>query len=275
MCRKLIVKGILVALTVLLSATIGFAAEESAGDQAEELAKKLANPVAALISVPFQYNFDNNYGRNDDGSVSRLNIQPVIPITLNEEWNVISRVILPLLDYNDIPFKGMDKSGLGDTVASLFLSPKDPTERGWIWGAGPVFLLPTATDDMLGGEKWGAGPTAVVLKQVGPWTAGALVNHIWSVAGEDNRDDVSATLIQPFLSFITKTKTTFGINSESTYDWKNDGWSVPVNFTVSQLFKIGPQIMQFTVGARYWLTSPDSGPEGWGFRAQLTLLFPK
>jgi hypothetical protein len=119
------------------------------------------------------------------------------------------------------------------------------------------------------------GPTGVALKQTGPWTIGLLANHIWSVAGEDDRADINATFLQPFVGYITKTKTTFGLNTESTYDWKNEEWSVPVIAQVSQMFKIGPQILQLAAGAKYWAESPDDGPDGWGARVQLTLLFPK
>lgn len=247
-----------------------------ATDQSTELAKKLANPVAAMISIPLQYNYDENYGTDDDGSISRLNIQPVIPITLNDEWNLITRTIVPLIDQQDIPFDGESESGLGDISASQFFSPAAPTDNGWIWGVGLVELLPTASEDVLGGEKWGLGPTAVVLKQVGHWTFGGLTNHIWSVAGEDDRADISATFIQPFLSYIfKKTYTTISINTESTYDWKAEKWSVPVNLVVSQMLKIGKVPCQVGVGARYWAESPDAGPEGWGARAQFTVLLPK
>ncbi|MGD9783030.1 MAG: transporter [Kiritimatiellia bacterium] len=245
-------------------------------DPAAELAKKLANPIASLISVPLQYNYDENYGPEDEGSVSRLNVQPVIPISLNDDWNLITRVIVPIVDQNDLPEKGKGETGLGDVTASLFFSPKAPTSRGWIWGAGPVALLPTASEDVLGGEQWGLGPTAVALKQMGPWTIGGLVNHVWSVEGEEDRADVNATFLQPFASYIvSKTKTTFGLNAESTYDWEAEAWSVPINLTVAQLLKIGPQIFQVSVGARYWAESPEGGPEDFGFRAQLTFLFPK
>lgn len=272
-----VLKTIVLGTTVLVLsiATIGFASEPATGDRGEELAKKLANPVASLISVPLQYNYDENYGPDEEGSVHRLNIQPVIPISLNQDWNLITRVILPLVDMNDIPAESMGESGLGDTVASLFFSPKDPSRRGWIWGVGPVALLPTASDVMLGGEKWGVGPTVVLLKQVGRLTVGALANHIWSVAGDDDRTDVNATFLQPFVSYILPTKTTLSVNTEATYDWVNEAWSVPLNFTVSQLLKIGPQIFQVSVGARYWAESPDNGPQDWGFRAGLTFLFPK
>ena len=267
-------RGWVLATIPLLAFTMPCQADE-ATDAAAELARKLANPIAALISVPIQYNYDQNFGPEDDGSVSRLNIQPVIPASLNDDWNLITRVILPLVDQKDIPVKGQGESGLGDVVASLFSSPKAPASGGWIWGAGPVLLLPTASEDALGAEKWGLGPTLVALKQTGPWTVGGLANHIWSVDGDSDRDDVNATFVQPFISYITRTKTTFGISSETTYDWEGDSWSVPVNATVAQMLKAGPQILQVTVGARYWLDAPDNGPEGWGIRLQLTLLYPK
>jgi hypothetical protein len=244
-------------------------------DQVTELAKKLSNPVASLINVPLQYNYDEYGGANDGAAVSRLNIQPVIPLTLNQDWNLITRTIVPLIDQQDFPLEAMNESGLGDITTSLFLSPSKPSESGWIWGAGPIFLLPTASDQALGTEKWGVGPTAVALKQKGPWTAGMLAAHTWSFAGDDDRASVNATFLQPFLSYITETKTTLAILTESTYDWEAEQWSVPLMALVAQMFKIGPQILQLAVGGKYWVESPDNGPEGWGLRVQLTFLFPK
>jgi len=240
----------------------------------EELAKKLANPIANLISVPLQYNYDDDIG-SANGHRSVLNIQPVIPFSLTDDWNLISRTILPVIDQHDVAGPSESQSGVGDVLQSLFFSPKAPTSNGVIWGVGPAFLLRTASKSELGGEKWGAGPTAVALVQQGPWTYGVLANHIWSVAGDDQREDISATFLQPFLAYITSTKTTFSLNTESTYDWKHEQWSVPINFMVNQLFKVGGQPMQLGVGARYWAESPDSGAEGWGLRVVYTLLFPK
>jgi hypothetical protein len=242
----------------------------------EELARKTQNPIADLISLPLQLNMDRDLGSTQEGKKTVLNIQPVVPFSIGTEWNLISRTIIPLVDQEDLLAGGAaDASGLGDVLQSLFFSPKKPTASGWVWGAGAVFLLPTASDSLLGAEKWGIGPTAVALKQHSGWTYGALANHVWSVAGDDNRNDVSSSFLQPFLAYTTKTYTTFGINTESTYDWKAEEWSVPVNFQVSQLLKIGGQPLSLQAGARYWADSPPGGPQGWGLRLSISFLFPK
>lgn len=263
---------LLAAMVALVLAAPVRAQDEAA---AAELAKKLANPVASLISVPLQYNYDEYGGANDGAAVSRLVIQPVIPFSLNEDWNLITRTLIPIVDQQDFPVAALNESGLSDTTASLFFSPKAPTASGWIWGAGPVFLLPTATEELLGTEKWGIGPTGVALRQSGPWTVGMLAGQIWSVAGDDERNDISSSTLQPFFSYTTKTHTTIGAYTESAYDWKGEQWSVPVIVQAGQLFKIGPQILQLAVAGKYWAESPDDGPDGWGLRVQLTLLFPK
>ena len=251
-------------------------AAAKAPEDAEDLAKKLSNPVASLISVPFQSNFDFKIGPDDDGWRYQMNLQPVIPISIGEDWNVISRTIMPLVYQNDIFPGAGDQFGLGDITQSLFFSPKAPSSfGGLIWGAGPVFLVPTATDDLLGSEKFGIGPTLVVLKQAGPWTIGILANHIWSVAGDDDRADISSTFLQPFVSYTTKDAWTFSLNTESSYDWKDKQWSVPVNAQVSKLLKFGKQPVSIGAGVRYWAESPDSGPEGFGGRLIIAFLFPE
>jgi len=202
-----------------------------------------------------------------------LNVQPVIPISLNEEWNIISRTIVPVIDQNIPGLGDGSQSGVGDVVQSLFFSPKKPTAGGLIWGVGPVFLIPSGTD-FISADKWGAGLTGVVLKQQGPYTYGALANHIWSVGGS-GRQDISSTFIQPFFSYTTKTATSFTIQTEATYDWKSERWNVPIGLFVGQVLKVGNQPIQVTAGPRYYADSPPGGPHGWGFRAAVTLLFPK
>lgn len=238
----------------------------------EDLAKQSLNPVANLISLPLQNNWDFEIGPADAMRYT-LNVQPVIPFSLNDRYNLITRTIIPYI-YAEAPVRtGDDESGLGDILQSFFFSPKAPI-NGWIAGAGPVFLYPSATEDVLGREKWCAGPTAVLVKQESGWTYGILFNHLWSFAGDDNRTDVNATFLQPFVSFTTHTLTTFGINTESTYDWKESQWTVPVNVTIGQLLKVGTQPFSITLGWRTYAEAPSGGPD-WGLRLVVTFLFPK
>ena len=263
-------KRIIGALAALLVAVVQ-PAVAAAQDEAE-LAKKAQNPVADLISVPLQNNWDFGIGPADAMRYT-LNVQPVIPFSISDDWLLITRTILPVI-YAESPVKGgSDKSGLGDTLQSFFFAPKEPV-GGWIMGAGPVFSYPSATDDALGTEKWGAGPTAVVLQQKRGWTYGALGNHVWSYAGDDDRSDVSATFLQPFVSYTTKAYTTVGFNTESTYDWNAAQWTVPLNLSVTQLLKLGKLPVQIGVGGRLYVERPAGGPD-WGMRLTMTFLFPK
>lgn len=242
------------------------------GSNADDLAKQLQNPVASLISVPFQFNFDFGVGPAD-GSRMILNIQPVIPLSISENWNLIGRVILPVISQNDVFGQSGNQFGLGDAVISGFFSPKAPTSGGIIWGAGPVLLVPTATDQLLGTEKFGLGPTAVILKQSGSITFGGLANHIWSVAGSNNRADVNATFLQPFLAKNFSGGYALTLNSEITHDWDNEATSGYLHLVGSKVIKIGKQMAQVILGPR--IPYGNGNTAEWGIRTGLFLLFPK
>jgi hypothetical protein len=264
------------ALTCALAAIAPAHAQQeppSSNDDTAELAKKLQNPIAALISVPLKLDWDTGIGAADADRFLYV-VQPVIPFSLNRDWNLISRTIAPYIDLQSPVPGGGDASGLGDILQSLFFSPKAPTADGWIWGIGPALSLRTASEAALGSGKWSAGPTAVVLRQHNGWTYGALANHLWSFAGDDRRSYVNATFVQPFVSFTTETFTTFSLNTESTYDWRAEQWTVPINVSVSQLVKIGGHPTSFQIGYRNYLERPAGGPD-WGLRFTVTFLFPK
>jgi hypothetical protein len=258
---KTTVSGVLLASLPL----VAFAQSEN------DLAMQLANPISSLISVPLQSNFDFDVG-DDDGFRFTLNTQPVVPFSIGERWTLISRTILPTI-YQAGVLPGMgDQFGLGDTVQSLFFSPQ-ASANGLIWGVGPVLLLPTATDDVLGADQWGAGPTGVLLKQQGAWTYGFLTNHIESVGGSDRRPEVKATFLQPFLS-RTNGPITYTANFEGSFDHTTDEWTLPLHLTVSKVRRVGTQLVSFGAGLRLFVDAPDNAPQ-WGIRANITLLYPR
>lgn len=255
---------------ILAIALLAFPALSAAQEaDADALAKQLSNPVAALISVPFQYNYDETYG--DDGYKNTLNIQPVIPISISDNWNMISRTIIPVIYQNDVR-PGTDQFGLGDMVPTLFFSPKEPTAGGIIWGLGPAALVPTGTDD-LSADTWALGPSGVMLVQKGPWTYGALFNHLVDVGGS-RRVDINSTFLQPFLVYAFSGGRSVAVNLESTYDWEASQWTIPMNIQYNKVSKIGKQMVSYQAGVRGWLETPAGGPD-WGVRFSLTLLYPK
>ncbi len=242
---------------------------------AEALAEELANPLTVLISVPFFGNYNGDVGPDREGSQWFMNIQPVVPIELNPDWHVISRTILPVMFSQSDIFPGSgSQSGLRDTTEGLYFSPSK-TFNGFTVGLGPIFLLPTGTDELLGAGKWGGGPTGVLAWQGSGWTVGILANHIWSFAGDADRTDFNQTYLQPFIAYTTPKAWTFTLQGEDTYDWETGEWLAPVNFLVAKIVKIQGQPVSIVGGVRYWMDSPDTGPHGFGGRLGMTFLFPK
>jgi hypothetical protein len=255
------------------AAVLCLPAAAGAQESNEELAKKLNNPVANLISVPFQFNYDEGFGP-DKGGRAVLNIQPVVPVHITPDWNVIIRTIVPVIYQERTSPTTGSAQGLGDTTQSFFFSPSSP-KNGLTWAIGPAFLWPTGESE-LGTKTWGAGPTVLILKQQGGYTYGVLANHIWSYAdlGANNRPAVSSTFIQPFLSWTSRNATTLGINTESTYNWKTKAWTIPVNLSVTHLYKFGQQRVSLGGGLRVYAARDGTGPE-WGARFITTFLFPR
>lgn len=263
-----------VLATGLLAAAV-CSAPAAAQTDYQALSQQLANPVADLISIPIQFNYDQNLGADEEGTRTVLNFQPVVPVSLNDDWNLISRTVIPVVWTDGLPAGAGRESGLGDVVQSFFFSPKLTTAGGLTWGVGPALLLPTATETQFGTEKFGLGPTAVVLQQSGPWTVGGLANHLVSVAGASDRADVNATYLQPFVVYGTQNAWNFALNSESTYNWETEEWLAPINALVFKVLPINGRPVSLQAGIRYWMDSPPGGPEGVGFRLSATLLFPR
>jgi hypothetical protein len=249
-----------------------------AQQDAAALAKAAQNPIADMISLPIQYNANFNTGPLEK-TQSVLNIQPVYPVSLNPEWNLITRTILPLISQPEsVPGQGRE-NGLGDIQFSAFLSPKAPTAGGWILGAGAIAQLDTASDDRLGQGAWGLGPTAVALKIDGQWVYGGLFNNIWSVAKDDNRANVNQMLFQPFINYnLPDHPGRYLLFAPIiTANWEasdSNTWTVPLGIGIGQIMRFGKQPVNLQASAYYNVVRPDFAPQ-WNLRLQAQFLFPK
>jgi hypothetical protein len=240
-----------------------------------ELARKLNNPISDLVSVPFQFNWENGIG-TPDRTRFVLNVQPVMPFTLSPRLNLIARIVAPIVSQPPSVAGGFGTSGIGDPLVSFFLSPA----KGSItWGVGPAISLPSTNDPTLGSQKWAGGPTFVALKQASGWTVGALVNQIWSFAGAPDRASVSQMFLQPFLSYTTATLWTLSVNSETTANWEvrsPNRWNTPINLTAAKLSTFGTFPASYQFGWGYFFTSPESAfGATWKVRAAIVVLLPK
>ena len=263
------IHALAVAATALLAA-----APAHAELSAEELAKLAQNPVGNLISVPFQNNSNLNAGP-DKRTQNILNIQPVIPISVSDEWNIITRTIVPVIS-QPLP-DGERSNGIGDTVLTAFLSPAKPGK--WIWGAGPVLQIPTNSNSDLGNRNWGLGPSVVVLHldKGDPWVYGVLANNIWSLSDSGSGGSYNNGLIQPFVNYNFPGG--FYVTSAPiiTVNWKADSsqrWTVPLGGGVGKIFHLGRLPVNTQLSAYYNVVTPDDGPN-WQIRAQVQFMFPK
>jgi len=250
------------------------ASTAGAGSSTEDLQKATQNPVASLISVPLQNNTNfgiGPYNRTQDV----LNIQPVIPVSLTQNWNLITRVIQPIV-WQPYPTETTGgEYGFGDMNPTFFLAPSKPKKI--IWGVGPAFVIPIATNSILGQGKFSLGPSFVALAQPGHWTIGVLVNNVWSVAGSGGRTDVNQMLLQYFINYNLKKGWFLTLQPIITANWNASSgnvWTVPFGGGVGRIMKLGAQPVniaaQFYGNATY-----PSGTSPWGMRLQIAFLFPK
>ena len=241
-----------------------------------KLAEKLQNPVADLISLPFQNNTNFNVGPHL-GTQDILNIQPVVPIHVSPDWNVITRTIVPLTWSPSLqPAASVPPFGLSATSFSAFLSPTS-TVDGWTWGAGPIVGLPTSTNKNLGSNVWGAGPAVVAVRTAHPWVYGLLVNNVFSFGGTSGRDGTaySVVTINPFVNYNFGRGWFIGTVPIVTADWDSSGekWTLPVGAQAGRLIKLGGKLpVNLLVGAYYNALRP-SGASTWQLRAQMTFIF--
>ena len=263
------------ALTVM--ATLAAAALPARAELTEEeLAKLVQNPIGNLISVPFQYNGNLNFGP-EKGTQNVLNIQPVIPISVNNDWNIITRTILPVVWLPPLAPGDSRTSGISDLQFNAFLSPAQPGQ--WIWGIGAIVQAPTHSNARLGNDNWGAGPTAVVLhlEKESPWVYGILVNNIWSLGSHSGSPSYSNGLIQPFVNYNLPGGAYLTTSPIITVSWQASGsnqWTVPIGGGVGKIFHFGKLPVNMQVAAYYNVVRPDFGAN-WQIRAQMQFLIPK
>jgi hypothetical protein len=241
----------------------------------EDLAKIAQNPVGNLISVPFQANMNLNTGPLDR-TQNVLNIQPVIPIALSSDWNIITRTILPIISQPGFTPNQNRTNGIGDVQFTAFLSPAKP--GAWIWGVGAVTQLPTHSNNLLGNNNAGLGPAFVVLhlEHGEPWVYGVLVNNIWSV-GSSSSPSYNNGLIQPFLNYNLKGGAYLTSSPVMTVNWAAKGsqqWTVPLGGGVGKIFHLGKLPVNTQISGYYNVARPDFAPN-WQIRAQVQLMFPK
>jgi hypothetical protein len=240
-------------------------------DDNATLAKMLLNPVSNLARISFESNVDFALSADREGYRYTMNLDPTIPFALGKNWNLISRTRLPLIQQDGV-VESTVQSGLGDMLQSFYLSPNS-SGRGF-WGVGTTLLIPTATNESLGTGKFGLGPSVVIGGQTRHWTYGALARHVWSVAGHSDRPDVSATYVEPFLAYTTRSAWTFSLNTESTYDWVGRRWSVPLHVGIAKVLRFRTHPVSVGAALTCWTATVPGGPQACGVRFNLTPLFP-
>jgi hypothetical protein len=279
MKNSFLVIGRSITSFMLLSASIFLTTNPTLAEDTHSLASAAQNPIGSMTSVPFEYN--GNFGVGELGKRQDIFIvEPVVPISLGDQWNLILRGILPLVN-NPVMFSGDTKEhGLGDLTIQTFLTPKEatPVDGGiFTWGIGPTLQLDTASDASLGAGKNAAGIDAVVFWAIKPWTFGALVSNVWSFSGDYDRADVNAMTFEPFVNYNMKDGWYLTSSPILTANWEaknSERWNIPLGGGIGRIFNIGKQPVNAQIQGFGYARTPTGGPD-WSIRASLTFLFPE
>ena len=249
----------------------GFADRERAAERYPDLSQALENPLARVLSIPLKFSFEKGGGIAGDGQLSTTRFNPRIPIHINDDLHIISHSTFSWVSQSDRIAPGRGE-GFTDLFQSFLLSPERPGFEKVYGGLGPSFLLPTASGEQPGTDKYSVGPSIALYRQARGWTAGLLLSHVWSVAGDEDAMDVSTTLIAPLVSYTLPSSTTFSMSSETAYDWSRRSWGLPLNFSVGQLVMIGKRPVKLALGTTYFAGGRDGLPE-WAYNVQVTMPF--
>ncbi|OGT82528.1 MAG: hypothetical protein A3H91_03580 [Gammaproteobacteria bacterium RIFCSPLOWO2_02_FULL_61_13] len=245
------------------------AAEATNNVSAMELAKQDQNPLTRFYTLRFEDNAQFGFGPDNDVQ-NFFRIQPLIPFELNENWSLVTRAVIPIAHQ---PWPE-STDGLSDVALAMLLTPARAGK--FIWGVGPALLLPTATDAMIGLEKWSAGPAVAGVYTSGPWLVGAVIQNLWSFAGDEERQDVNAMTLRPLINYNFSNGWSLSSSPSIAANWKADSdarWLVPLGGGVGKIFAIGGQRVSVSVESYYHIVSPEIGPD-WQLRFQLTFLYP-
>ncbi len=266
-------KPLLAMLLLVGGADIVLAQEPAKAEpNATELANAAQNPVADMNSIPVQFNFTSG-GDLGDETQSIINVQPVLPLPINAKWNLISRTIVPIAN---LPGPGAERlTGIADIQEQIFFTPAKAGKL--IWGFGPIFSFPTATNPALETGQFALGPNFVVLRMTGAWVLGGLANQLWRIAGSTTSTEINTFLVQPIINYNLKRGWAISTAPAITANWSapsGEEWTVPIGLGVSKITMVGKQPMNVVLQYYYNVERP-TGAGADLVRMQFTLMYPK
>lgn len=247
---------------------------EEIQQEEEQLLKQLANPLSAMASVATLLDFDYHIGPGEDGHRTTLSFQPTVPLSLGEQWSIVSRSVLPVVYQEEITPGAGSQAGIGDLTEAVYAAKMEPGPRGWVWGAGPIVQIPIGSEDLLTNKKWSLGPSIAFVKQQDDLTYGLIASQLWSIGGSGQRPDVNVGLYSPFLTYQSTGLWNLELQVPFTYDFNAHQWTVPVLLTIEKLVSFQKVPVTISFGVRYWAEGPQSSPHDLAFRFGLTLAFP-